>query len=143
MKQHFDQFLRSRFIRFLLAGACAAAINILSRYFLSERISFRSAVLIAYLLGMMSAWMLSRLFVFEASGRNLGDELLRFGIVNIFAAAQVWGISVGLAEWIFPRVRYDFHPYETAHLVGVIFPIFTSFLGHRYFSFAKVRSPNC
>lgn len=139
MRQQIGELMQSRFTRFLLTGGCAAAVNLLSRYFLSEVMPFRSAVVVAYLFGMVTAWVLSRLFVFEPSGRHWGEELLRFGIVNVFAAAQVWIVSVGLAEWLFPQIGYGFHPEETAHLIGVVLPVFTSFAGHRYFSFAKKK----
>ena len=137
MTQRLGRLMQSRFARFVLVGGCAAAVNLLSRYFLSEVMPFRWAVIAAYLFGMVTAWVLSRFFVFEPSGRHWSKELLRFGIVNVFAAAQVWIVSVGLAEWLFPHIGYGFHPQETAHLIGVILPVFTSFFGHRHFSFAK------
>ena len=136
MRQYSGNLMQSRFARFVLTGGCAAAVNLLSRYFLSELMPFRSAVVVAYLFGMVTAWVLSRLFVFEATGRHWSAELLRFGIVNMVSATQVWIISVGLAEWLFPRIGYSFHLEETAHLIGVMLPVFTSYAGHRYFSFA-------
>lgn len=133
----FRRLGESRFARFVLTGGCAAGVNVVSRYFLSEVMSFGWAVIVAYLFGMTTAWILSRLFVFEASGRHWSAEFMRFGIVNVFAAAQVWIVSVGLAEWVFPRIGYGFHPEETAHVIGVILPVFTSYLGHKHFSFTK------
>jgi|TARA_B100000315_G_scaffold100179_1_gene92102 putative flippase GtrA len=44
-------------------------------------------------------------------------------------------ISVGLAQYIFPSIAFDFHPHAIAHAAGVAFPVFTSFIGHKYFSF--------
>ncbi|WP_029920328.1 GtrA family protein [Nevskia soli] len=130
-------FAESRFARFVLTGGIAALVNITSRYFLSEWMSFGRAVATAYLFGMACAWILARTLVFESSGRHWSSELLRFGLVNVVAAAQVWLISVGLAEWLFPRTGYRFHPDDTAHIIGVLMPVYTSYLGHRYFSFAK------
>ena len=71
------------------------------------------------------------------SGRSVADELWRFTVVNLFAAAQVWVISVVLGEYAFPALAFRWHPLDVAHLIGVSVPVFTSYLGHRHFSFAR------
>jgi putative flippase GtrA len=132
---------RARFIRFMATGGVAAIVNIVSRYLLNSLMSFASAVAVAYLFGMVTAYVLGRMFVFERSGRPVADELWRFTLVNAFAAVQVWMISVGLAEYAFPAAGFSWHPLDVAHLVGVGVPVFTSYLGHRHFSFARITRP--
>jgi putative flippase GtrA len=129
---------RARFIRFMLTGGMAAMINLISRYLLNFVMSFASAVAVAYLFGMVTAYALGRRFVFERSGRSVADELWRFTAVNLIAAAQVWIISVGLGEYVFPASGLKWHPLDIAHLIGVAVPVFTSYLGHRHFSFARI-----
>lgn len=129
---------RARFIRFVLTGGVAAIVNLVSRYLLNFVMSFAIAVAVAYLFGMVTAYALGRLFVFERSGRSMADELWRFTLVNVFAAAQVWVISVGLGEYAFPASGFRWHPLDVAHLIGVSVPVFTSYLGHRHFSFARL-----
>ncbi|MGH8289918.1 MAG: GtrA family protein [Steroidobacteraceae bacterium] len=131
---------RARFIRFMITGGAAAIVNLVSRWLLNFLISFASAVAVAYLVGMVTAYVLGRLFVFERSGRSVADEFWRFTAVNLFAAAQVWTISVGLGEYVFPASGFRWHPLDVAHLIGVAVPIFTSYLGHRHFSFARPTS---
>lgn len=131
---------RTRFIRFMVTGGAAAVINLVSRYLLNFVISFASAVAIAYLCGMVTAYVLGRLFVFERSGRRVTDEFSRFTAVNLIAAAQVWLISVGLGEYVFPISGFGWHPLGVAHLIGVAVPVFTSYVGHRRFSFAPIPS---
>ncbi len=128
-----------RFARFLITGGIAAGVNVVSRYFFSMALDYRWAVIAAYLCGMTTAWVLSRLFVFEETGRSRGAEYVRFGLVNVVAAAQVWVVSVVLAEYVFPRMGFGWHPEEVAHVIGVIIPVFTSYLGHKHFSFAPVK----
>lgn len=128
----------ARFVRFMLTGGVAALVNLISRYLLNPLMSFGSAVAVAYLLGMVTAYALGRAFVFERSGRSVADEFWRFTVVNAFAAAQVWVISVGLGEYAFPALAFKWHPLDVAHLIGVSVPVFTSYLGHRHFSFARV-----
>ena len=129
---------RTRFIRFMVTGGLAATVNLISRYLLNHFMSFAAAVAAAYLVGMVTAYTLGRLFVFECSGRSVADEFWRFTVVNVFAAVQVWIISVGLGEYAFRSLGLQWHPLEIAHLIGVSVPILTSYLGHRHFSFARV-----
>ena len=73
------------FLRFLSTGGFAAVINLLSRHELSKAVSFEIAVVLSYLLGMLTAYVLARQFVFRASGRSVVSELKRFAIVNVFS----------------------------------------------------------
>lgn len=133
------RLLSGEFARFLFTGGIAALVNLVSRYGFSEIVGYRWAVIAAYLCGMTTAWILSRLFVFGASGRSRRAEFGRFALVNAMAAAQVWVVSVGLAEYGFPWIGFTFRPEDVAHLIGVAVPVFTSYLGHKHFSFARVK----
>lgn len=128
----------ARFVRFVVTGGVAAIVNLVSRYWLNAFISFAKAVVVAYLLGMVTAYVLGRVFVFERSGRTVAAEFWRFTAVNLLAAAQVWVISVGLGEYAFPASGFVWHPLDVAHFIGVAVPAFTSYLGHRHFSFATI-----
>jgi Predicted membrane protein len=130
----------SQFLRFLVTGGIAAGVNVASRYLLMGAMSYRWAVIVAYLCGMTTAWALSRLFVFKTSGRGWAEEYGRFALVNMVAAAQVWLISVGLAEYLFPSIAFTFHPEDVAHLIGVVVPVFSSYIGHKHFSFARKKA---
>jgi putative flippase GtrA len=55
--------------------------------------------------------------------------------VNVVAAAQTWGISMGLDYYIFPEFGVTHFAPEIAHAAGVLFPVFTSYLGHKRWSF--------
>ena len=129
--------LTSEFTRFLFVGALAALVNFVSRIIFSEWMSFRIAIIVAYLVGMLTAYILSRTLVFEPSGKHPGNELFYFSLVNLAAVIQVWLISIGLAEYAFPYLDFHFYPEEVAHLGGLSVPVITSYLGHKYFSFAK------
>jgi putative flippase GtrA len=132
--------LNKSFVRFLIVGGFAALVNFLSRILLSDWITFRWAVVYAYLIGMLTAYLLSRIYVFEKSGRHPVYELFWFGIVNVFAIIQVWVISVGLVEYAFPILQFSYHPEAVAHLIGLSIPVITSYYGHKMFSFRKVCS---
>lgn len=125
-----------QFVAFVVAGGIAAAVNIGSRILLSLVMRYEIAILAAYLCGMTVAYILNKTFVFEASGRGAASEYARFALVNLLALAQVWIVSVGLARFIFPAVGFAWHAETVAHVVGVLVPVVTSYLGHKHFSFA-------
>ena len=127
----------SRFVRFLAVGGFAAGVNVLARYVLDAFMGYSAAIVLAYLVGMGTAFVLSKFFVFEASGTHAFSEFVRFGLVNVAAIAQVWAVSVGLAEWFFPWVGLETHRYDIAHVIGVAVPAVTSYVGHKYYSFAR------
>lgn len=125
------------FFQFLMVGGFSAGVNFISRIGFSELVSYRYAIILAYLVGMITAFLLSKHYVFEKSGRLFKDELIDFTIVNIIAVIQVWLISVGLAEYFFPYINFSFYPEEIAHLIGLGIPVISSYFGHKYFSFRK------
>ena len=126
-----------QFLKFLVTGGIAALVNLLSRYALNFVMSFEGAVVVAYLLGMTTAYLLARRFVFDASGRSVASEVRRFVLVNIVALGFVWVISVGLARVVFPAIGMTWHANDIAHLIGVLAPAVTSFIGHRFYTFAR------
>ena len=125
------------FFQFMMVGGFSAGVNFVSRIGFSELVSYRYAIIFAYLVGMITAFLLSKHYVFEKSGRKYKDELRDFTIVNIFAVIQVWLISVGLAEYLFPYFSFTFYPEEVAHLIGLGIPVISSYFGHKYYSFRK------
>ncbi len=132
-----SRIISSPFVRFVLSGGIAAGVNVLSRAALSTITSYSAAIVIAYLIGMTTAYVLMKLFVFEESGRRPEAEYLRFGLVNMVALAQVWIVSVGLARWLFPLVGFGFYPEAIAHVIGVLSPVATSYFLHKYFTFSS------
>ncbi|VAW93673.1 hypothetical protein MNBD_GAMMA22-818 [hydrothermal vent metagenome] len=125
----------SEFLRFILVGSLAALVNFVSRILLNSVYSFRISVVIAYLIGMSVAFLLTKYLVFAPSGKHPLKEYSYFAIVNGIAIIQVWFISVGLAEYFFPKIEFEFYPNEISHFIGISVPVFTSYFGHKYFSF--------
>ena len=120
---------------FLLTGGIAAAVNFGSRIIYNQWIDFSSAVILAYLTGMGTAFVLARLFVFTESQQSLRRSGAFFVLVNLVAVLQTWGISMGLAYYLLPWLGVSQFPMEIAHAVGVAVPVFTSYLGHKHWSF--------
>ncbi len=125
------------FLRFVAAGGVAAAVNVLSRIGYSEVMPYAAAVVVAYLTGMATAYLLNRLLVFGPGDRGIPGELAAFALVNLLAVAQTLAISLALAYYALPALGVVEHAETLAHLVGVIVPVFTSFVGHKYWTFRK------
>jgi len=123
------------FFSFILAGGFAALVNFGSRFIYSHSMSYGNSVLLAYLTGMITAFILSKLFVFDKSIHSAYKEFFYFTLVNIVALIQTYVISVGLAEYLFPYLDFCFHPHAVAHAIGVMFPVFSSYFGHKFFTF--------
>ena len=131
---------RRRFVLFFAAGGFAVLVNLASRAILSEVVSYRWAVVLAYLLGMATAFSLNKFVVFERSDKRLYEEMFWFSIVNVFGMLQVWSLSVLLAEYLFPRWNFTWHAEFVAHAIGVAPLVITSYLGHKLLSF---RTRDC
>lgn len=124
-----------RFALFLAAGGIAAAANFLSRIALSEVMAYVPAIVLAYAIGMVTAFVLNRAFVFTGANNPVGQQVKWFVLVNLFAVLQTVLISLLLAEWLLPRFGVGFHPETIAHAIGVLVPVFTSYIGHKRLSF--------
>jgi putative flippase GtrA len=124
-----------QFVRFVLAAGASVPVNLGARVLLSRWVPYEVALLLSHVVGMLTAWTLTRLFVFDASGRSAGSELARFAIVNVVSVAVTWCVSVGLVRHVFPTLQFAWHPELVAHLIGLGVASVTSFIGHKRFSF--------
>jgi len=128
-------FVSREFLVFLLTGGFAAAVNWGSRIVYNLWMPYSSAIIVAYVTGMITAFILAKLFVFKDSTQSTGRSVFFFTLVNLVAVLQTWAVSVGLAYWLFPRLGMNWHARDVAHLVGVAIPVFTSYVGHKRWSF--------
>ncbi len=112
-------------------------VNIAARIVFSNFVRYEFAVLLAHGVGMVTAYTLSRVFVFERTGRSVASELGRFALVNLVSAAVTWVVSVGLLYVVFPAVGLRFQPELVAHVMGLATSAVTSFIGHSRFSFRR------
>lgn len=129
------KFMSRQFMLFLLTGGVAAAANFGSRVVYSLWLDFSSAVILAYITGMVTAFVLARLFVFTSSQQAIHRSAVFFILVNLVAVVQTWAISMGLAYYVLPALGVTLFAHEIAHAVGIVAPVFTSYLGHKHWSF--------
>lgn len=123
------------FPRFLVAGGIAALANMGSRWLLDLVLPYVPSIVLAYLVGMSTAFLLNRRFVFTASGNGLWRQIAWFSAINVAALVQTVLVSLLLARWLLPAIGWTWQADTLAHVVGVVVPVFTSYVGHKRLTF--------
>lgn len=124
-----------QFLRFLLVGGGAAVVNVLSRVVYNQWAGYSLSVVLAYGTGMVVAFLLAKAYVFPGGRQSTSKSVVYFTLVNVVALMQTWGISLVLADYVLPRLGVQQFVHGIAHVVGVAAPVFTSYVGHREWSF--------
>jgi putative flippase GtrA len=134
--------LDSRPFRFLVAGGLAALINFGSRFIYNIFVDFSTAVVLAFMTGLTTGYVLNKLFVFTTSRNSMAQEMWWFVLINMLALAQTWGLSVYLADLlpghlpVAPASQKEVAE-AIAHGAGILLPVFTSYIGHKYLTFRE------
>ena len=121
----------------MITGGLAALVNVISRVGLSRLLRFELAVLLAYGVGMLTAYVLARKFVFVQSRTSVRRSFAAFALVNLFAILQTWLVSVGLRNWLLPLLGIVVLSDLIAHSIGVLVPVVSSYFGHKHISFRQ------
>ena len=133
--------MTKQFISFAIAGGIAAVANILSRIVINHWLAYSPSIWLAYLVGMITAFVLNRFFVFNETSNRLHQQIFWFTAVNLIAVLQTWIISLFLADRLLPWMAFNWHPETMAHAVGVAAPIISSYFGHKYITFRQTPNP--
>ncbi|KTC93490.1 GtrA family protein [Legionella cincinnatiensis] len=131
------QFFSRQFVLFLFTGGIAAVINFSSRIAYGLWFNFSLSIFLAYITGMISAFILAKVVVFKKGTQSTHRSIMWFTLVNLIAVLQTWIISISLANYLLPFLGVDLFVEEIAHAVGLAVPVFTSYLGHKRWSFRE------
>ena len=132
-----ERRIRPQFMRFVIAAGMSVPVNLGTRVLFSLVLPYEVALVLSHLCGMLTAFVLTKLFVFARSGRSNQSELSRFALVNVVSVAQTWIVAVGLVRIVFPWLGFHAAPELLAHAIGLAIASATSFYGHRHFSFGR------
>ncbi len=124
-----------QFLLFVLTSGTSALVNVISRVGFSTLLSFELAVLAAYAVGMIIAFILARRYVFTNSGLSVKRSFAAFALVNLVAVVQTWLVSIGLRQLLLPVIGIVALVDLMAHIFGLTVPAFTSYFGHKHLSF--------
>lgn len=128
--------LSRQFTMFLLVGGLAAAVNFGSRIAIDAVLDYVPSIIVAYCLGMVTAFVLNRAIVFKSANNALHHQAAWFVAINLLAVLQTILVSLALARWLLPGMGLEQHAETIAHAVGVAVPVVTSYFGHKYLSFS-------
>ncbi len=124
-----------QFLAFLVSGGLAAIANFGSRIVFNRWLSFSTSVVLAFFVGLLTGFMLMKLFVFPGSRKSLKHSAVFYLLVNLAALAQTWVISMLLAYYVLPWLEIHRFVREIAHGCGIAMPVFTSYIGHKRWTF--------
>jgi putative flippase GtrA len=128
-------FVPKNLIKFFIAGGAAASANIVSRVLLSSYFSYKISIFISFIIGLTVAFFLMKRFVFASGDALLSVQIKRFTIVNLVTLLCTILISVNLNNFLLLYLTNKNITEAIAHFIGVIFPIFTSYFVHKFFTF--------
>jgi putative flippase GtrA len=121
---------------FLLVGGLAAAVNFGSRIALGTVLNYVPSIVVAFCLGMVTAFVLNRALVFKSASNAIHHQAAWFVAINGLAMIQTVLVSLVLARWVLPGLVIEQYAETIAHGIGVAVPVVTSYFGHKYLSFS-------
>ena len=128
-------FDTKEFFKFLLTGGIAASVNFFSRIFFNTWLSFSASVYLAYIAGMITAFLLKKQFVFTKIMQPISHSIGFFILVNMLAFLQTLGVTMLLLLYVLPYIGINKMTHEISHAIGIMAPVITSYIGHKKFSF--------
>jgi putative flippase GtrA len=124
-----------QFSYFLLTGAFASLMNWSSRLLLSQYFNFQISIVIAFFIGLFSGFILMRLFVFKKSQNPIKTQIIIYFTINMLALVQTFLVSIVMLNFFGRFIEGKNISEAIAHAIGIIVPVFTSYLGHKYYTF--------
>ena|ERR1044072_1621920 len=125
----------AQFTRFLAVGGVALLCHWLSRFAFNVIVSYGWAIVLAYAVGIVVAFVLNKLYVFPYSQRSLNFEMSFFVLVNIAAFPVVWIVAYVLGEWILARYLERPVALALAHGFAITLPVLVNYALHKLVTF--------
>jgi putative flippase GtrA len=128
-------YVSTQFVRFLAVGGVALLCHWLARFAFNSFVSYGWAIVLAYLVGILVAFVLNKIYVFPFSGRSLNFEVFFFFLVNIAAFPFVWIVAYALGEWVLADRMPRELALALAHGFAITLPVFVNFALHKFVTF--------
>lgn len=127
--------MTKQFLLFLLSGGLAAFFNWASRFIFSIWMPFELAVVASFLVGLGSGFLMMRFYVFDGIRKPVVPQASMYTVINMLALVQTLVISSIFARSVLPYLGVVSNTEAIAHLIGILVPVMTSYIGHKYWSF--------
>ncbi|MGD2131244.1 MAG: GtrA family protein [Maricaulaceae bacterium] len=123
------------FIRFVATASVAALTNLIGRFVLDVWLPFEMAVVLAYLAGMVVAFVMFQRLIFGDPGSPVGRQVYRFCLVNAMNLGLTVAVASLLARLVFPAIGMSWRPDDVAHVIAVAAPALPAYLGHKHYTY--------
>ncbi len=131
-------FFTKQFIKFFAVGLTAAIIHWISRIIINLYFSFNLSVLLAYFFGILSAYILNRIYVFPNSNKPMYEQIYKFLIINLSFLPIVWFCSIFIYSLLL-KISISFYPEAIAHGIAVSLPMLITFILYKFLAFADYK----
>jgi len=132
-----NSFFTRQFVHFLMAGGIAATVNFGVGWSLAGLVPLYGDIVVGYLAGMLTAFFLYEKNVFGENGESRKKSVVLFVAVNLFGLLQTWAVYALMKDALLPALQWIFYPAELSRAVAIAVPMFTSFLGHKFYTFQQ------
>ncbi len=111
-------------------------LNWVARLVLSVWLPFAWAVALAYLFGMIAAFVLNSLYVFPRSDKPRPARARDFVLINLGNFPIVWFVAVQVNRGLI-ALGLSQYTKEIAHAIALSLPVFTTFLLYKFLAFRE------
>ena len=126
---------RRQFFQFIVVGIISTCCNLASRYLFEIAVSYEWALVGANTVGVITAFLMNRWYVFRSQDHRVLAELARFVLVNLVGIAVSWAAAVLLYRQVLPAIGFGWHPDLVAHAIGILVPVIPNYLAHKIWTF--------
>ncbi|MSP53978.1 MAG: GtrA family protein [Gammaproteobacteria bacterium] len=127
--------LNKEFVKFVFSGGLAAGANFFSRMLFSLVFNYPVSIVLAYLVGMTTAYLLFKFFVFQKGENSTQKQIGYFIFINLLAIILILITSLLCYKFVFSRLENVFWRESLSHLVGITVTTLSSYLGHKKLTF--------
>lgn len=128
-------YMSAQFVRFIAVGGIAVLLHWLSRFVFNSFMSYGWAIVMAYAIGMIVAFVLNRIYVFPLSEQSVNFEVFFFFLVNIAAFPLVWAAAYVVGEWVLVKYMPQQLAFAVAHGFAITLPVFANYALHKLITF--------
>jgi putative flippase GtrA len=122
-------------LKFLLTGGLAAAANFSSRLLFSEFMPYLPAIVLAFIVGLATGFLLMRAFVFSAGVAPPAQQASYYVLVNLVGLLITVVVSLAVAKLASLAMTDRQFAEAIGHMAGVVSPVILSFYAHKYLTF--------
>lgn len=133
-------FFSKQFLKFIFVGGSAAVLNWLARYIFNFWFSFHLSILLAFFIGLSSAFILNSIYVFPNSTQSLSHQIKVFTITNL-SFLPIVGVFSILLNKLLNYFEIYLYSKEIAHGIALLSPTFLSFLIYKFWGFKDEEKP--